>query len=410
MKKPYPRWQQERILKALETRRVILLTGARQCGKTTLSKYLVGGDAEYRTLDDMYFKQSAEDDPYGFIKHDKSLLIIDEIQRVPDLLLAIKKQVDEDTRAGQFLLTGSANILALPSTQESLAGRVAQLRLRPLSQGELQGKPPIFIESVFNGNLKNPSKHHDKRMLIDLAMAGGYPEALLLNSIDNKLWYEDYIHTILLRDLSDVARINKHDQMKMLVETLADWSSKLMNLAQMCSSLQLKQQTLLSYINALESLYIVERLNPWFKTDYERVSKQSKLFMTDSGLMTSLLGWNAEQIYLDSDRSGKLIETFAFNELMAQIDHSYGEYTLSHYRDRQKREIDFIIENRAGELVGIEVKSGSNVGTKDFKHLKWFKENIAKDRPFKGIVLYSGEHIAPFGKDMMLVPFGALWA
>ena len=309
-----------------------------------------------------------------------------------------------------FLLTGSANILALPSTQESLAGRVAQLRLRPLSQGELQGKPPLFIKNAFLGNFNNSSKHYDKRALVNSAFAGGYPEALLLNSIDSKLWYEDYINTILLRDLKDVARINKYDQMKMLVGTLAAWSSKLMNLAQMCSSFSLKQQTLLSYINALESLYVVERLKPWLQTDYERVNKQSKLFMTDSGLMVSLLGWNAERIYLDPDKSGKLIETFAFNELMAQIDYSYGEFNISHYRDRQKREIDFIIENRAGELVGIEIKSGSNVGTKDFKHLKWFKENIAKDRPFKGVILYTGEHIAPFGKDMMLVPFGSLWA
>ena len=195
-----------------------------------------------------------------------------------------------------------------------------------------------------------------------------------------------------------------------LAKELAAWSSKFMNTSQIGSTLSLKTQALNAYINALEALYLIERVRPWTSTDYERVGKQDKLFMTDSGLMASLLGWNVEQVRFDTDRSGKLIETFAFNELIAQIDAADGLYELWHYRDRQQREIDFLIEREDGALVGVEIKAGSNIGMNDFRHMTWFKETLAKGRPFKGIVLYSREHIASFGDGMVAIPFGALWA
>jgi len=191
---------------------------------------------------------------------------------------------------------------------------------------------------------------------------------------------------------------------------LAAWSSKFMNATRIGSGLSLHKQALYAYINALEVLYLIERVRPWTRTDYDRVGKQDKLFMTDSGLMASLLGWNRERIRFDSDRSGKLIETFAFNELAALVDVSNNFYTLWHYRDRQKREIDFIIEREDGAMLGIEIKSGSNVSLNDFRHLKWFKETLLADQSFTGIVLYSGENAASFGGNMFAVPFGALWS
>lgn len=406
----YPRWQQENIQEAMSTRRVLLLSGARQCGKTTLARELVDEDAEYRTLDDLTLKQAAEDDPHGFVNHNKRTLIIDEVQRVPNLLPAIKKVVDEDTRAGQYLLTGSANIQTLPGVEESLAGRITKLRLRPLSHGEQQRCAAQFIDRAFTGLLEKPSKHYDKDALIEIACAGGFPEALLLEGRQRKRWHVDYIDAILERDLKDITRIHRHDQMQELVRVLAAWSSKFMNVAQIGSSLVLKKQALSAYINALEALYLIERLKPWTRTDYDRVGKQDKLFVADSGLMASLLGWNIDRVRFDTDRSGKLIETLAFHELAAQVDAADGLYDLSHYGDRQKREIDFLIEREDGAMLGIEIKSGSNLGANDFKHLKWFKDTLIKDRPFTGIILYSGEHKASFGEDMLAVPFGALWA
>lgn len=405
----YSRWQKENIVDAMSSRRVLLLSGARQCGKTTLAKELANDETEYRTLDDVTLKKAAENDPHGFVKHNKKTLIIDEVQRVPDLLPAIKKVVDEDTRPGQYLLTGSTNIQSLPGVQESLAGRITKLRLRPLTQGEQKGSLPKFIERAFSGTLEQPASHFDKDDLIEMALTGGYPEALLLEGRKRKRWHTDYIDAILERDLKEITRIHRLDQMQELIRILAAWSSKFMNTTQIGSTLSLKGQALNSYINALEALYLIERVKPWTKTDYDRVGKQDKLFMTDSGLMASLLNWNAEKIKFDTDRSGKLIETFAFNELISQINATDDLYKLWHYRDRQQREIDFILEDEDGATIGIEIKSGTNIGERDFKHLKWFKENMVTNGSFRGIILYSGQHIASFREDMIAVPFGALW-
>lgn len=406
----YPRWQKENIREAMNSRRVLLLSGARQCGKTTLARTLVDKDTEYRTLDDLTLKQAAENDPHGFVKCNKRTLIIDEVQRVPDLLPAIKKVVDEDTRAGQYLLTGSTNIQALPGVQESLAGRITKLRLRPLAQGEQQEAAPNFINNAFAGTLKSPTEHYDKDALIEIACAGGYPEALLLKNRKRKRWHTDYIDAILERDLKDITRIHRLDQMQELIRVLAAWSSRFMNIAQIGSTLSLKSQALNAYINALEALYLIERVKAWTRTDYDRVGKHDKLFIADSGLMASILGWNLDQVRFDTDRSGKLIETFAFNELAAQVDAADGLYQLFHYRDRQKREIDFLIEREDGAMIGVEIKSGSNIGAGDFKHMRWFKNELARDKPFNGIILYSGAHMASFGEDMLAVPFGCLWS
>lgn len=405
----YTRWQKENIQTAMETRRVLLLSGVRQCGKTTLAKELIDKDTEYRTLDDVTLKKAAENDPHGFVQHNKRTLIIDEVQRVPDLLPAIKKVVDEDGRPGQFLLTGSANIQELPGVQESLAGRITKLRLRPLTLGEQNGTSPQFIDKVFSNSLKKPVVHFDKNTLINIASSGGFPEAILLEGRQRKRWHTDFIDAILERDLKDVTRIHRLDQMQKLIKILAAWSSKFMNTSQIGSTLSLKSQALNAYINALEVLYLIDRVKPWTNTDYDRVGKQDKLFMTDSGLMASLLGWNMDQVKLDTDRSGKLIETFAFNELVSQIDTSDGLYQLWHYRDRQQREIDFLVERDDGAMIGIEIKAGTNIGANDFRHMKWFQETLVHDQPFKGIILYSGEHIASFGDDMIAVPFGALF-
>jgi predicted AAA+ superfamily ATPase len=198
--------------------------------------------------------------------------------------------------------------------------------------------------------------------------------------------------------------------MRDLVRTLAAWSGKFMDLSAIGSGLSIRRPTIESYINALETLYLIERVYPWTKTDYARVGKQSRLFMVDSGLMASLLSWKMDQVRLDSDRSGKLVETFAFNEIMAQVDAGDGRYELFHYRDREKREIDFLIEREDNALLGIEIKAGSAVEKKDFNHMRWFQKNLTKSRIFIGIILYTGEFPASFGNNLWAVPFGLLWS
>jgi len=189
------------------------------------------------------------------------------------------------------------------------------------------------------------------------------------------------------------------------------WSSKLMDISSISSGLAIKRPTVESYINALQALYLIEEVQPWSESDYARIAKHSKLFMTDCGLMSSLLKWNLEQVRLNTDKVGKIIETFIFNELVAQIENSNNEsYELFHYRDREKREIDFLIEREDGALLGLEVKASSTIMSNDFRHLKWFSKNLAEKRPFIGIVLYTGEAVLSFGASMWGVPMGMLWA
>lgn len=406
----YPRWQHSMIAQALRTRRVLLLSGPRQCGKTTLARQLVSAETAYRTLDDLALRQLAESDPHGFVVHKGKTLIIDEVQRVPDLLSAIKLVVDTDNRPGQYLLTGSANIQSLPGVRESLAGRIRKLRLRPLSQGEILKSKPNFLTRAFKTRFSaEADQKYDRHDILQMSLRGGFPEVIGLDARARKQWHHDYVDALIDRDLQDIARIHRYDAIRELLKVLAAWSSKYMDVASIGSGLSIRRPTVESYINALEALYLVERVRPWTKTDYDRVGKHARMFMSDSGLMASVLGWKFEQVSLDSDRSGKIVETFIFNELAAQIEASDAEYSLFHYRDREQREIDFLIERDDGSLLGIEVKAGSAIKADHFKHLRWFKDNIARNNSFVGIVLYSGQTAGSMGDGMWAVPFSSLW-
>jgi predicted AAA+ superfamily ATPase len=307
-------------------------------------------------------------------------------------------------------LTGSTNIPSLPTVRESLAGRIAKIRLRPLAQGEIERTTFRFIDSAFKQSFSRSHTHYDRDALLEIAFRGGFPEPMLLQDRGRKRWHTDYVNAILERDLKEITRIHRKNAMRELVHTLAAWSGKFMDLSAIGSGLSIRRPTIESYINALETLYLVERVYPWTKTDYARVGKQSRLFMVDSGLMASLLSWKMDHVRLDSDRSGKLIETFAFNEIMAQVDAGDDRYELFHYRDREKREIDFLIEREDNALLGIEIKAGSAIEKKDFNHMRWFQKNLTKSQTFIGIILYTGEFPASFGNNLWAIPFGLLWS
>ncbi len=424
MRKPYARWQEETIKKALTKRRVVILAGPRQCGKTTLVKDFKRPSALYYTLDDSLLLNAALNDPKGFIRHENELMIIDEIQRAPILLPAIKKDVDENQKLGRFLLTGSADIQSLPGVTESLAGRVSKIRLRPLALGEIYGTRPHFLERAFRQEFKARQPFRagmsaagdaldaswDKDMYLSEAFRGGYPEARGFDDEkDWRGWHKDYINALLERDLKDITLIRRKAGMEKLITALAAWSSKFMNINSIGTGLSITRPTIESYINALEALYIVERIPAWHKTDYARVSGQDKLFMTDTGMMAALLRWRFQRVRMDGDMNGKLLETFVFNQLSAHLDVHKSDYELTHYRDGDKREVDFIVEREDGAILGIEVKAASVIDKSAFKHLIWFRNNIAGKRDFIGIVLYTGEHVASFGDGLWAVPMSSLW-
>jgi predicted AAA+ superfamily ATPase len=408
----YLRWQKSSLDQALASRRVVMLTGPRQCGKTTLVRTLISDTTAYRTLDDVAARQAAESDPHLFVDHapEQGTLIIDEVQKVPDLLSAIKKVVDKDNRPGQFLVTGSANILSLPTVTESLAGRISKVRLRPLSQGEIVGAKPVFLRQAFAQKFARPKTRFSRNDLINVIFRGGFPEAIRLEGPSRKNWHVDYVDALIEHDLNDVMNIRHVDVMKELVRVLAAWSSKFMDISALGAGLAADRRTLASYISALQAFYIVEAVPAWRKTDYDRVGKQDKIFMADTGMMSALLSWKQADLASDADKAGKAFETFVHNEIAAQIDATEEGYYLYQYRDRDKREIDFLVEGDDHALLAIEVKSGITVRQIDFKYIEWFRDNLAKKSLLVGIVLYAGEEILPFGKNLWAVPFDCMWA
>ncbi len=406
----YIRWQSEIIFKALKTRRVVLLEGARQCGKTTLTKSLLNPDVVYYTLDDKLLLQAAKYDPQSFVKNTNRLMIIDEVQKATELLPAIKMIVDNDQRPGQYLLTGSANIQSLPSVTESLAGRVRSVPLRPLARGEIFNHQPTFLENAFKQCFQKPINHFDRDDIIEFAMGGGYAEPLRLPIDERQLWHHNYIDTLLARDLKDIINIKRYTAMEQLIQVVCAWSTKLIDIAAIGSQLSLQRQTIDSYLNALNALYLVDRIPAFAKTDYERVGKSPKLIFNDSGLMASILRWRLDDIRFDADRVGKLIETHVGNELQKHVDTTENKCTMYHYRDREKREIDFLIEGYHGELLGIEVKASNSPSLQDFKHLKVFNDSIKLSKQdFVGIILYTGNNIVAFGENLWAVPIACLY-
>lgn len=418
------RWKTPAVFDALQTRRVVLLAGARQCGKTTLARALHQPQGViYRTLDDVALLAAARADPHGFVAHGDGLMVIDEIQRAPSLLLAIKKEVDENPTPGRFLLTGSANIQSSPGVTESLAGRVAHQRLRPFAAGEIAQVAPAFLARAVREDWAGLASSFStvpgiapaaplsgKDAVLLQAMRGGYPEVQSLSDKAVRRWHQDYVAALMARDLQDIAHIRRKDSMAKLLEVLAAWSCKLMDVSAIGGQLALARPTLESYINALEALFLVERVRPWANTDYDRVSKQDKLVMTDTGLVASLLRWQFDKVRLDADQSGKLVEGFVFSQLAAQLDAQDEAHSLTHYRDREQREIDFVIETPDAMTIGIEVKAGSAVGADSFKHLVWFRERMLQNgTPFVGLVLYTGEHVLRFGEHLWAVPMHVLW-
>ena len=407
----YIRWQAESVREALKLRRIVVISGARQAGKTTLSRQVLPKTGDYRSLDDTDLLDFALSDPKGFVRAQSGTMAIDEIQKAPKLIPEIKQVVDRKRTPGQYLLTGSTNILTLPAISDSLAGRVKYARLRPLTVGEVLGRKPSFLKRAFSRDFPGIIKGYSKEEIINLAFRGGFPEAVAItNSQHRKDWHTDYLQAIIERDLKDIANIRRQDVLRSLIGILASWSAKFMEVSQITAALSINKITLDSYINTLLSMFMFEKLPPWLTTDYERIGKRPKFYATDTGIMTSLLGWKPDEVFMSEDRSGKLIETFVFQELAAQTDLE-NNCRLFQYRDRLNREIDFLVERDDGALAGIEVKSSHSVSRKDFASQEWFIKNILKNNKpaYTGLVLYSGDRTIPFGENLLAVPTAALW-
>ena len=401
------RWIEPLVISALSARRVVNLAGARQTGKTTLAGHLDIPGARRLTLDDDTLLRAAIADPTGFVQQARgTTTILDEIQKAPSLLPAIKQVVDQDRSKGQYLLTGSANLRFASAVSDSLAGRMRTIRLRTLAEAEIRGRKPDFLGKAFAEDFPDSVDGFDKRTVANLAFRGGYPEVLDLSGRERREWYRGYLDDLLFRDIRDITEIRKLDVLRDVATWLAAHSGKFFSIDELAASSRLSKPTAENYLGALSALYLFDKIPAWSKTDYAKAGKRPKWFACDSGLVANCLAWNEDEACLDPDRSGKLVETWAHNELAVRCELSDG-CALSHYRDSAKREIDFIVENGSGHLLGIEVKAGSSVRSDDFAHLRWFRDNLAKGK-FVGIVLYAGSKTVRFGPGFHAVPLGTL--
>ena len=403
----FKRFSENKLILALKDTPVVMIVGPRQCGKTTLAKGLADDRRTYITLDNPSTLEAARADPAGMVRNlDRA--IIDEVQLAPDLLRAIKKSVDEDRRPGRFLLTGSANVLTVPKVAESLAGRMEIIELLPLSLAEITDRKPAFLLNAFDGKVVAPNDHLMGADLIRVVLGGGYPEMLTRKSPDRQqAWARSYIRSIVQRDVRELTSIEKLDQVPRLLRVLAEHAAKLMNFTQTGGQIGLNDKTIRSYVGILESLFLVKRVEPWMQNRLSRLIKTPKLHFLDSGLLAAVRGVTAERVASDRALLGPILESFVFSELLKQVGWMDREYALYHYRDKDQDEVDLVIENDLGELIGIEVKSSATVGNNDFRGLRKLHE--AGGRKFKlGIVLHDGDQILPFGERLFAAPIASL--
>lgn len=405
----YPRFAKTRIEDALADTRVVLIAGPRQSGKTTLATDLAAEKVPFLTLDDATVLRSATDDPVGFIRGlDRA--VIDEIQRAPELLLAIKSAVDADKTPGRFLLTGSANLMTIPKVADSLAGRMEIVRLLPLSQAEILGRKSGFIDRAFSGQAPVAEQMILGSDLVQTVLSGGYPEALGRKRWARKQdWYHDYIDAIVQRDVRDIAQIEQLAIMPRLLSVLAEHSGQLVNYSGIGAALGLNHVTTAKYLRIFESLYLAHSLQPWFTNRLKRLTKSPKLHFLDAGLLAAMRDISPDIVAKDRTAFGPILETFVFSELRKIASWSEQRCAFWHFRDKDRHEVDIVLENRRGEIVGIEIKASATVSASDFSGMRKLAEACG-DKFVQGLVLYDHDKVVPFADNMLAVPLSCLWS
>jgi predicted AAA+ superfamily ATPase len=399
------------IKAALGDTRVVLIAGARQVGKSTTADIALAGmpDAMRLTLDDPLTLAAAREDPSGVVQH-SGILFIDEVQRVPELLLAIKAVVDRSRRPGQFLLTGSANILTLPKVVDALPGRMQIINLWPFSQGEIEGQIDGFVDRAFAEVLPDRTTTTlTKGDYLLRATRGGFPEVVIRTAERRRAaWFDGYVSTLIQRDIRDVADVGHIAEVPRILRLLAARSAQPLSIRNLASDAGLPATTVSRYVDILETAFVLARIPGWETSKTTRATRMPKVYLRDTGLLCHLLGVDATALSHPLGDAGPVLETFAVMELARQLGWSSTRATLYHYRSRDSVEVDIVLEAADGRIVGVEVKAAATVRSKDFAGLRHIAQR-AGDRFRAGIVLHTGPHSLPFGERLWALPFRVLW-
>jgi predicted AAA+ superfamily ATPase len=404
-----PRLVQASLQASLADTPVVLLQGPRQCGKTTLARRVAEpAGFGYLSFDDDNLLRAARADPLGFVADLPPKMVLDEVQRVPEIFTTLKLVVDRDRQPGRFLLTGSADVLLLPKLADSLAGRLEVIRLHPLAQVELRQQSAGFLRQLFRAEFGVVVATRMGLKLAELVVAGGFPAALTRQPPRRKAWYQAYVQTLVQRDVRDLARIAALDVVPRLLELAAGQTARLFNVSELAGPFGLSRPTVRDYLSLLERVFLVDLLPPWHVRQINRLVKTPKLHLGDTGVASALLRLDAPALHANRALLGQLLETFVFQELRRQASGQAEHISFYHFRHRDDHEVDIVLEQ--GELlVGVEVKASGTVRTEDFRGLRKLQE-IAGDRFACGVVLYDGEVSLPFGPRLFALPIQTLWA
>ena len=405
----YPRAIQSKLDEAFADTPAVLVSGPRQAGKTTLVRQIAQDQGlRYLTLDDPMVQLAARQDPVAWIR-ELDRAVIDEVQRAPDLLLAIKKSIDEDRRAGRFLLTGSANLMTLPTVADSLAGRMETLTLLPLSQSEIAGSHGNWIDQAFQGALLSTEQPVIGAQLVRTVLRGGYPEAIARDSDRRRnAWAQQYIDALIQRDVRDIATIDKLDELPRLLNAIAQTAGSVSNYSGLGAAVNLDSKTTAKYVGIFEQMYLLNRVDAWARNRLKRLVKSPKMQFVDSGLLATLIELGADEVSRDRTRFGNVLETFVYGELVKHAAVSDRRYRIMHYRDADQNEVDFVLEDVAGLMVAIEVKASATLTAKDLKGLNKLSQ-LAGDDFVMGVVLHDGSEIVPLGDKLWAAPVSSLW-
>ena len=404
----------DRLTDALADTPAVLVSGARQTGKSTLVQgpEMVGQGRQYLTFDDPSIVAAAMSDPSGFVAGLETPVTLDEVQHVPELFPVIKTAIDRKRQPGRFLLTGSANVMLLLKISESLAGRMEVLTLWPFSQGEMRGTKETFVETLFSHKSVGWARKTitvSRSDLFESLIAGGYPMAITRHSAARRnVWFESYLMTTLQRDIRDLANIADVTAVPRLLSVVAARAGGLLNFADLSRTVALPQTTLKRYFALLEATFLVQLLRPWSRNIGKRVIQTPKVYLNDSGLLAYLLGATVDRVKTDGNLAGMLWENFVVMELRKQTTWSEVHAEVLYWRTASGQEVDVVLEDRAGRVAGIEIKAAATLSGSDARGLQALANTAGKNW-LRGVVLYAGSEVVPFSSNIHGVPMSRLW-
>ena len=405
-----PRKASDLIAEALADTRVVTLNGARQAGKSTLARLAASASpgAVVRLLDDPATLRAARDDPASFVEHD-GLLVIDEVQLAPELFRSIKVVVDTDPKPGRFLLTGSAQVLALRQLPDALPGRMEIIELWPFSQGEIDHSPDAFIDAAFaRGPALSRTSTLRKRDYLDRLVRGGYPEAIRRTPRRRAAFFDSYLTNLIERDVKELTAIERRGDLRRLLALLAGRSGGLLVPATLAAESGIPRTTLNRYLELLTVVFLIKQIPAWSAGQTQRATGTPKLAFTDTGIASHLLGQDATRLGEPDGAAGPMIETFVLMELARQLTWSSERARLHHYRTKDKVEVDAVLETPDGRVIAIEVKAGATVRAEDLAGLRHLTDRLGP-RLVAGYVLYTGHQTHPPRARLRARPINPLW-